>query len=244
MLTNWLHRAAAATFITSHFSCQVGIANDAQLVTEGNEPAAEVIPARIRELVEVVLSSGSNRPTFRPFRFFPSGLATICFTPVMQTRLAALTMMAVMTLAPAAIAGGKKEHKSSVTFHMETAGTDNPKMIFPQMTNGQQRFYMRTQEIGSNDIESFVPFPSDREGEYGLVITVKPTVVGRLAAVTNTNPGRWMLTMVNGRVVDGVMIDKQISDGKLIIWKGVTLQDITLLDHDFPRTGESGKKKK
>lgn len=153
-------------------------------------------------------------------------------------------MMAVMALAPAAFAGGKKEHKSSVSFHMETAGTDNPKMIFPQMTNGQQRFFMRTPEVGPSDIESFVPFPSDREGEYGLVITVKPTVVGRVAAVTNANQGRWMITQLNGRVIDGVMIDKQISDGKLIIWKGVTLQDITLLDHDFQRTGDSGKKKK
>jgi hypothetical protein len=153
-------------------------------------------------------------------------------------------MTVVLALAPAAFAGGKKDAKSTVSFHIETAGTDNPKMIVPQHIGGQQRYFMRSPEIDSKDIASFSPFPSDVPGEYGIVFIVKPAVVGRLAAVTNTNQSRWMITQLNGRVVDGVVIDQQIGDGRLVVWSGVTLQDISLLDQQYPRTGETGKKKK
>jgi len=175
---------------------------------------------------------------------FASGIVSICFTPGMHSRIAALTILALVALVPSAMAGGKKENKASVTFHMETAATDNPKMIFPQMANGQTRYFLRTPEIGTKDIVSFSPFPSDVAGDYGMVVKVKPGVVTRLAAVTNANQGRWMIVQVNGRVVDGVMIDKQIDDGVLVVWKGVTLADVSLLDEQYPRTGETGKKKK
>ncbi len=161
----------------------------------------------------------------------------------MHSRLAALALMATLAVVPAALGGSKKENKTSVTFHMETAGSDNPKMIFPQMTNGQERFFRRTPEIGTQDIASFAPFPSEVAGEYGMVVKVKPGVVTRLAAVTNANQGRWMIVQVNGRVVDGVMIDKQVDDGALVVWKGVTLADINALDEEFPRVGEEGKKR-
>lgn len=166
------------------------------------------------------------------------------FTARMHSRIAALTTMVVLALAPAGFAGGKKEPKVSVTFHMETEATDNPKMIFPQMANGERRFFRRLPEVGTKDIASFNPFPSDFGGDdYGVVFQLKGNAATRLAALTNANQGRWMIAQVNGRVVDGVMIDQQISDGKLVIWKGVTLADINLLDKEFVRTGAKEKKK-
>ncbi len=170
-------------------------------------------------------------------------MVTICFTPCMHSRIAALTMMLVLAMAPAGFGGGKKEDKASVSFHLEGVETDNPKMIFPQMTNGKTRYFQRLPEISTKDIVSFVPFPSEAGADYGLVLTLKPGAVTRLAAVTATNQGRWLLAQVNGRVVDGVMIDQEIKDGRLVIWKGVALTDITALDSMLPRTGQMGKKK-
>ena len=153
-------------------------------------------------------------------------------------------MMLALALAPAVLASGKKENKASVTFHMETESTDNPKMIFPQLANGQQRFFRRMPEITTKDIVSFSPFPSEVGGDYGVVFKLKGNAANRLAAITNANQGKWMISQLNGRVVDGVMIDKQVSDGMVVIWKGATLADIAVLDSDLPRTGAEGKKKK
>ncbi len=162
----------------------------------------------------------------------------------MKLCLAALTMLAVLALAPPTFAGGKKENKASITFHMETEGTDNPKMIFPQMANGQTRYFRRTSEISLKDVTAFSPFPAEDGAGFGLVLKLKPTAVNRLAAVTSANQGRWLISQVNGRAVDGVLIDKPVSDGFIVIWKGINDVDITILDKELPRIGAEDQKKK
>jgi hypothetical protein len=175
---------------------------------------------------------------------FPFGIPIFCFTPPMQPRLALLLMMLALVVAPAVFAGGKKDDRASVSFHMETEATDNPKMIFAQLTNGKTRYFRRIPDVSLKDIESFSPFPSDAGGgDYGVVFKLKSNAAGRLAAITNANQGKWMISELNGRVVDGLLIDKQISDGRLVIWKGVTLADITALEESLPRTGHEGQKK-
>lgn len=163
----------------------------------------------------------------------------------MKTRRAALLMMAALALAPAAHAGGKKETKVAVSFHMETEATDNPKMIFPFLANGKQRFFRRLPEISMKDVMSFNPFPSEfGGGDYGIVFKLKPSAGNRFNAITSANSGRWMISQVNGRIVDGFLIDKPVTDGQIVIWKGVTLEDVALLDESLPRVGQEGQKKK
>ena len=161
----------------------------------------------------------------------------------MISRFAALSMMVLLAICPTVLASGKKEIKASVTFHIETEATDNPKMIFPQLANGKQRFFRRLPEFATKDILNFNPFPSEMGENYGIVIKLKGGAINRLAAISNANQGRWLIAQVNGRVVDGVFLDRQIDDGVLVIWKGISLADITLLDEGLPRAGAAGKKK-
>ncbi|MEI6175718.1 MAG: hypothetical protein WCS43_02400 [Verrucomicrobiota bacterium] len=126
---------------------------------------------------------------------------------------------------------------------METDENENPKMTFKQLANGQTRFFRRMPEFSTKDIVSFSPFPSEVGEGYGVIFKLKDNAARRLSAITNVNQGRWMIAQVNGRIVDGVFIDKQVDDGALVIWKGVTLQDVTLFDTSLPRIGEEGKKK-
>lgn len=162
----------------------------------------------------------------------------------MNSRIAALSMMAILALAAPLFAAGKKENKASVSFHMETESTDNPKMIFPQLANGQTRYFRRQPEISLKDIVSFSAFPSDVGEDYGVVFKLKSNAASRLAALSNANQGRWLVSQVNGRVVDGVIIDKTVSDGYIVIWKGVTLADTKILDKELPRMDAKNKKKK
>jgi hypothetical protein len=89
---------------------------------------------------------------------------------------------------------------------------------------------------------AFSPFPSTMGDDYGLIFRLKPNAATRLAAITAANQGRWLIAMLNGRVVDGVTIDKQVTDGAIVIWKGVSLADVDLLDKELPRAGAAKKK--
>lgn len=159
----------------------------------------------------------------------------------MHVRLALiLTLLAVFPALPAS--AGAKRGKATVSFHMQTVSTDNPKMIFPHVSNGRTRYFLRMPEISTKDVAAFSPFPSDL-GDYGLVFKLKPNSAQRLAAVTNANQGQWMAAQVNGRPVDGVLIDKPVTDGVLVVWSGLTMADVEIFDKAFPRIGSEGKKK-
>ena len=135
-------------------------------------------------------------------------------------------------------AGGKKGDKAGISFHIQADPTDNPKMIFEQRTNGQMLVFRRNPEIMTKDIIAFNPFPSQDGEGYGALLQLKPSAKNRFAAISNAGVNRWMVAMVNGRVVDAVIIDKQVDDGYLVIWKGIGQAEIEAFDAMVPRIGE------
>ena len=157
----------------------------------------------------------------------------------MNTRLLLPIACLLFCTLPSAASGKKGE--SGISFHLETEEGGNPKMVFSQLTNGEQRWFQQTPEVSTRDIVAFSPFPSDEEGTYGVVLQLDKRGANRLAAFTAANPQRWLVAIVNGRVVDAVIIDKQISDGILVIWKGVTLPEVKAFDKVKPRLGEDEK---
>jgi hypothetical protein len=45
-------------------------------------------------------------------------------------------------------------------------------------------------------------------------------------------------------VVDAVIVDREINDGHLVIWKGIGAAEIDALDQKIPRIGEEKPRKK
>lgn len=162
----------------------------------------------------------------------------------MKIHAIALSVISLFALSGTVAGGGKKEQKLSVSFHMETEATDNPKMIFTQLTNGKQRSFSRSPDIATKDLVSFNTFPAQDGEDYGVIFKLKGSATNRFSAITTANQGRWMVSQINGRVVDGILIDKTVNDGFIVIWKGISLADIAMLDEQMPRIGAEGKKKK
>ncbi|MGB6223259.1 hypothetical protein [Haloferula sp.] len=148
-----------------------------------------------------------------------------------------LVLAIAMAFVLPADAGGKKNKDAIIAFHMETDPGDNHTMIFTQFVAGKERVFRRMPEVGTKDIESFNPFPSQDGEGFGIVFKVKTAAKHRLAAVTANSSGRWFIARINGRIVDGVIVDQQINDGELVVWKGVSLAEVNELDQRFPRFG-------
>ncbi|MFM2198381.1 MAG: hypothetical protein RLZZ505_1813 [Verrucomicrobiota bacterium] len=139
------------------------------------------------------------------------------------------------------MAGGDKGKKVDISFHIETEASDNPKMIFPHQVMGQQRFFRRIPEVSSNDFVAFSPFPSDDQASYGVILQLKDNARRRLAAVTQISSGKWLVCNAFGRIVDGVLVDDPVDDGVVVVWKGLSIEEIGQLDEAIPRIGEKKK---
>lgn len=145
-----------------------------------------------------------------------------------------LAALIALVLCLPALAGGKKGGDLRLGFHMETEAGGNPKMTFAY----GDKFFSSAAEVGLSDVADFNPFPSQDGEGYGVVLRFKAGPRNRLAAVTADNQGNWLLARVNGRVVDATMIDRQVTDGQLVIWRGVTQAEVQALDKKLPRIGE------
>ena len=155
---------------------------------------------------------------------------------------ALLALAALLSFAPPAFAGGNKGKAARISFHIETEGTDNPKMIFPHEMFDKQRFFRRVPEVSSVDLVAFNPFPAEDQASYGAVFQLKDTARRRLAAVTANNIGRWLVCQAFGRIIDGVLVDDPVDDGVVVIWQGLTLEEIEEIDKVMPRIGEEKKR--
>lgn len=150
-------------------------------------------------------------------------------------------MMCFLLLAGDVLAGGDKGKPTNVSFHIETEGTDNPKMIFPHEVMGKQRFFRRIPEVSSRDFVAFSPFPSEDQASYGAVFQLKDNARRRFAAVSAVNEGRWLVCLAFGRIIDGVLIDGPVDDGVIVVWKNLSLDEIRQLDTSLPRIGQKKK---
>ena len=163
------------------------------------------------------------------------------FASCMEYTIKAVTVLALVFLAGGVMAGGNKGKKVDISFHIETEAFDNPKMIFPHDVMGKQRFFRRIPEVSSNDYIAFTPFPADDQASYGAILQLKDNVGRRLAAVTQSSSGKWLVCEAFGRIVDSVLIEDAVEDAVLVIWKGLTLEEIQQMDESIPRIGEKKK---
>ena len=161
-----------------------------------------------------------------------------------RTRAAILTGLIALLTTPVCPAGGKAGETGMVTFHLETEAGGNPKMVFEMQDEDKMRFYQRAPTISMKDITAFTPFPSGTGDLYGVVFKLTKAATGRLQSVSNANIGKFLVAQANGRVVDGVLIDKPVDDGFIVIWKGLTQDDIKLFDKALPRINDEKDKKK
>ena len=114
-------------------------------------------------------------------------------------------------------------------------------MIFPHEVMGKQRFFRRIPEVSSIDYVAFSPFPSDDQASYGVILQLKDNARRRLAAVTQISSGKWLACKAFGRIVDGVLVEDPVDDGVVVIWKGLSIEEIGQLEEALPRIGEKKK---
>jgi hypothetical protein len=160
----------------------------------------------------------------------------------MNHHMMRIILVLLLSIAPS-WAGDKKGKNMAVSFHLETDVNNNPKMIFEQTIGGKKRYFSRSPDFSTRDITAFSPFLSDNQSDYGIVFQLRKSAASRLENITMANQGKMLIAAVNGRVVDGVIIDQSVKDGVLVVWNGIQEAEIKEYDKLAPRIGEDKKKK-
>ncbi len=136
---------------------------------------------------------------------------------------------------------GSRKSKTLVSFHIEAEREEaeidpGGKFILP-LTLGNPPttyFFQKVPELTNKQVEGFYAFPS-RTGEgFGAAFKLDTQGRNRLQSVTALNSGKRLLTTVNTRPVNFVVIDRAISHGYIVVWSGLTAQDIVAFRESMP----------
>lgn len=153
-----------------------------------------------------------------------------------------LILLSITLLFPTfVIAGGKKTPPASITFHLEGSAAEAPKFARQVITLAGKKYFRKIPEVSTKDIVAFSPFPADDKVSYGIVFKLNKQASRRLQSVTTEHREKLLLALVNGQAIGVVRIDKPVTDGMLVIWAGITQQEIRKYDMLAPRIGEGQK---
>ncbi|MDB9741521.1 hypothetical protein OAB00_01565 [Akkermansiaceae bacterium] len=139
-------------------------------------------------------------------------------------------------------ANGKKADGVIINFFLETNKDPGKKLSFPWNTAMGELHFKRGAEFKTIDIESQRPFPSPHvDSEYGMMFKLDKDSTRRLSILTANNNGKHMIIFLNNKPLDMVVIDRQIDDGIICAWRGLSASDVHKADELTHRIGESKK---
>lgn len=144
-----------------------------------------------------------------------------------------LLLASLLALGFASCASKSKE-KVVITVHSQGNDMDSKKTVFRRTVNGQSMLFKIIPEFSTQSLAAFHPFPAD-DGTNGVAMKLDFKGANSLELVTRMRQGEILMSMVNGVVVDQVLIDRPITDGIFTIWRGFDDELIASLDEQFPR---------
>ncbi len=155
---------------------------------------------------------------------------------------AALLLMLTALLTATALCNGKKTPPMTVSFHVETTGLSSKELTFRQDTSLGPKDFEKVPLLQTTDFIAANPFASpDDKNSYGVIFQMKPVVANRFQHLSNLHRGKYLIAMVNGRVIDLIRINQTNPDDKICIWRNVNLHEVHALNAIVPKIGEEEK---
>lgn len=128
----------------------------------------------------------------------------------------------------------KDDDKVVITVHSQGTDMDSPKTIFRRPVGGRNTIFKILPEFSTKSVAAFHPFPAD-DGTFGVALKLDFKGTQALDIVTRMRQGEVLISMVNGTVVDYVVINKPVHDGLFTIWRGFPEELIASMEEKYPR---------
>lgn len=158
-------------------------------------------------------------------------------------RLRSLLLPFLALLGVCCLGAAKKDKNITVRFHLEAQKQDGESFVTPLPGGGVSgpAYIKKIPELSEFDIKSIYPFPA-ADGTMGCAFRFDTH--GRIALDTLSveNKGRVLIAIVGARPVSAMFIDRRVSDGVIMLSRGLTPEEIAKLEKRYPVMGAKKKK--
>ncbi len=126
--------------------------------------------------------------------------------------------------------------KFTISVHSQGSENESPRAIMPDTIGNPPRkvILKRAPEFSHNNIAAYHAFPADNGNGNGVALKLDFKGTQALELVTRMHQGEILRSLVNGRPVDYVIIDRPIADGIFTIWEGVPDEVIKEMAKKYP----------
>lgn len=139
--------------------------------------------------------------------------------------------------------GGASKHAAplAVRFHAEANANDTSTFSMPVSLGGdppRQVVVERIPSISERDIVAVFPFPARGGGSFGVEFQLGDHGRLTLQNLTVAHRGGLIVTMVNGRPLVPLTVDRMVADGLIVVPYGFTEREARELEETFPHVGQ------
>lgn len=128
-----------------------------------------------------------------------------------------------------------RENKMLITTHVQTDQLEHPSEVMRLPIGGQQMTFKKSPEFSQRSISGFEPFKAENDDGYGVMLQLDTKGRHALDLASREYHGSTFLTMIHGMPIDMIEIDKPVTDGRFIIWRGLSKETIDEMDKFYPR---------
>ncbi|MCB1100135.1 MAG: hypothetical protein KDN22_31515 [Verrucomicrobiae bacterium] len=143
-------------------------------------------------------------------------------------------LVPALTLPLSVSGAGKKKGAFTISFHVEGDKSEGDKRVAEDVINGRTVYFRRMPVVTNKDFRGYWPFPAD-DGSWGAAFKLSSTGLRRLNTAGLTERGRLMRVVVNMRMVDVMLVDRNPEDGIIVLWKGLTEAELKKLEKALPQ---------
>ncbi len=125
-----------------------------------------------------------------------------------------------------ALAGDTKNAVMPISFHLEQTAKISEEGSFTLSIANNSHFFSKNPIFSNEDIQMIKVFKSVDKDTLGMTCFLNPNGRRKLERISTQNVSSWLVCIINGKPVDFLYIDRQITDGQIVVWKNIEAADL------------------
>ena len=87
-------------------------------------------------------------------------------------------------------------------------------------------YFSKNPVFSNEDIQMIKVFKSVEQDTLGMTCFLNPNGRRKLERISTQNVSSWLVCIINGKPVDFIYVDREITDGQIVVWKNIEATDL------------------